>query len=123
MAQSSVAPSPTDHFALRPSRVAAQFRHLPVEIHALLRLCDGTRNLAELRNASRMPTALFDSVLRKLRTLGLIEPYQRPMRIDRARVIAWANNEPPVTFSDDEEEFFGRTIDHLLEPEERTATP
>lgn len=123
MPQTSAAPSLTDRYAVRPSRVASEYGRLPAEVRSLLRLCDGTRNLAELRNASRMPGDLFDEILLKLRAQGLIEPFQRPMRSDRSRVIAWANHVVEDAFSTDEESFFGSPIDHLLEPEERVTSP
>ena len=106
-------------YALRPDRVAGEFSRLPAEVQTLLRLCDGTRNLSELRRASHLAPQVFELVLGKLRALGLIEPFRRPRILDRSRVMAWANHEPVTPFSLDEEAFFGKTIDHLLEPEER----
>ena len=57
-------------YALRPDRVAGEFCRLPAEVQSLVRLCDGTRNLAELRRASDLPPQVFDLVLNKLALLG-----------------------------------------------------
>src|SRR5688572_4861534 len=145
-------PSPAGKFlSVRPDRVAPVFATLPVEVRALLRLCDGTRTLRALREEARLPRRVFEEVITRLVTLGYVGAgFPRPS--DWGRVLAWARDpgqplpadpepealppahlpspqmafEPTVLvdfgleeFTLEEEAFFARTIDHLLEPEER----
>jgi hypothetical protein len=144
-------PVPAGKFlTVRPDRVAPVFASLPVEVRALLRLCDGTRTLRALREETRLPRRIFEEVITRLVTLGYVGAgFPRPS--DWGRVLAWARDpgqplpmpsaaepeaappaqdlmafEPTVlvdfNFADftlEEEAFFARTIDHLLEPEER----
>lgn len=153
----SPVPQPKRYVA-RVDRVAARFAQLPSEVQRLIRLCDGSRSLAQLRTDSGLPQRVFSQVLGKLVTLELISPFER-RQADRARALAWVHgwplrspaiSPPPepeldsdpmpglveqsplglrpelelpcelaCDFSDDEEAFFARTIEHLLEPEER----
>jgi hypothetical protein len=160
----------TRRYAIQIHRAAGEFSRLPVEVQALLRLCDGTRSVRTLRADSGLSPSLFGRVLYRLVTLGLVGPASeqadRPARA--ARAVAWSREvgspmpadpladidplgqtvrielatedtlEIPrpdaaelapalpveisaelIDFSLDEEAFFARTIDHLLEPEER----
>lgn len=139
MEQSAHEVSPR-RYAIRLERAAREFRTLPIEVQALLRLCDGTRSLHELREASDFSPQLFGRVLARLEAQGLIgAPAVGP--VDARAALAWTRDvgrpllaepapspepEPalatPIDFSMDEEEFFSQTIDHLLAPEERTST-
>lgn len=158
---SSPVPQPK-RYAARIDRVAPRFADLPCEVQQLIRLCDGTRSLAQLRAGSGLPPRTFERVMRKLHALELISVMESE-RLDRERALAWARTPsrprstiPPAAmssdpmpgvrteavvpprievppacpipigvvhaFSHDEEAFFARSIEHLLEAEERQLT-
>ena len=130
-------------YAIRIDRVAPRFHHLPFEVQGLLRLCDGTRPRTSLRRDSALPPRTFERVLERLERLGYVAPVTPPddRQDGRTRVLDWATalmppslpaaptsaaplevlfeQQPLGEFSLDEEAFFSRSIDHLLEPEER----
>lgn len=132
-------------FANHPAQVARMWPSLPAEALRVLRLCDGTRSRAELISASGLAAGLLDRVLARLEQDGLvhrIEGRRSAMALPQS-AIDWLTGRGPAPrsqlprreedkptpldaspsgepdFSGDEELFFARSIEHLLEPEER----
>ena len=108
-------------------RAAAEFKRLPIGVRKLLPLCDGTRNLEKLSQAASLPPEQTKKVVARLEQLGVITR-RRPMdrvgekkgrRDLSAQALAWMRSAPLKGFTDDEEQFFEKTIDHLLEPQDR----
>jgi hypothetical protein len=99
------------------ARAATEFPRLPLVARRLLRLCDGTRPVSALLGSSALPADQTRRVLERLLALGLITQSGEP-RAARAplspMVLAWLNDQP-LAFSDEEEQFFGSSIDHLVE--------
>jgi hypothetical protein len=101
-----------------PSAVAA-FRRLPSAARDVLRLCDGVRTLEAICGCSPLGADKTRLVIDRLAALGLI--VARPPAPRRRRRLtpvgdAWTRQsqpEPPP-FSPDEEQFFARSIDHLV---------
>lgn len=108
-------------------RAAAEFKRLPISVRKLLPLCDGTRNLEKLSQAASLPPEQTKKVVARLEQLGVIARSRKPTdRAEKkgrrelsAQALAWMRAAPAREFTDDEEQFFDKTIDHLLEPQDR----
>jgi hypothetical protein len=88
-------PGTSKRYAIQIDRAAQVFDGLPPEVRRLLRLCDGSRSLRQLRTDSGMSPALFARVLYRLVTLGLVgaAPDPRPdRRIAHERAMEWTRD-------------------------------
>jgi hypothetical protein len=100
-------------FAFLPKQAAPRFHSLPRQVRDIARLCDGHRDLGQICQESPLSRARTIEVLVRLRDLGLVT----------AEAEAWPapKPSPPLPravdsgFSADEEAFFSRSIDHLIE--------
>ncbi len=127
-------------FAVVSARAAEEFHRLPSAVRDLLRLCDGTRTLEAIAANSELPAARAEQALKRLTALGVVSvldvhrPRQRrltPVGVSWIEGAAPAPKTPapaatpaPVAaapaahrpgFSDEEEQFFSSSIEHLLE--------
>jgi hypothetical protein len=108
-------------------RAAAEFKKLPLLVRKLLPLCDGTRTLEKLSQAASLPPEQTKRVVARLEQLGVLSRRRRPTdpaekkgrRELSSQALAWMRAAPSREFTDDEEQFFEKTIDHLLEPQDR----
>lgn len=110
-----------ERYAIVPPRLAAEFPRLPDPVRAIVKLCDGTRTLDAIINASglgeRAPV-----IVKRLERLGVISPLaapnERPRRLTPIGV-KWVQSEVPPAprrdFSDEEEQFFSSSIEHLVQ--------
>ncbi len=106
------------------AKAAPAFERLPVPVQQVLRLCDGTRSVAEIATLSQLPRERTGEIVRRLLTSGVVSPAAELPRRRRITPVALEWLQPPVpvnvpanvnAFSDDEESFFARSIDHLIE--------
>jgi hypothetical protein len=86
----------TDIFVLDLARAAA-FGRLPVEARALLRLCDGTRNVDAVCAASDLKPARAQQVLERLQGLGLIRRVNQAVTAQPNQAVAAQANPQPTT--------------------------
>ena len=105
-------------YAVQLERAARQFRSLPRAAREILRLCDGTRSLAAIRRASPLEREMTDRVLERLLALGLILSGRPAAKVVQAAPAVEAAPPPgpptSLAFTDDEEAFFSRGIEHLI---------
>ena len=89
-----VRPGNVKRYAIRLDRAAREFPRLPVEVQALLRLCDGTRGVRRLRALSGLRPELFERILGRLLYLGLIgeTPTRGPDRRTAVEALAWTRD-------------------------------
>jgi hypothetical protein len=87
----------------------------------LLPLCDGTRTLSTLSDASGLSADQTTRAVQRLVELGVLavrdgrEPKRRKLS---ASAMAWLRQQRPdsaLAFSNEEEAFFASPIDHLVE--------
>jgi hypothetical protein len=131
------------------AKAAPHFHRLPEPVRRVIKLCDGTRTLAEVSQLTDLPRERALAVIERLLAHGVLQPAQDPPRRRRITPVglAWLAPKPdaippapepipaplppppkPVTvtvlpavvndalsFSAEEDAFFSRSIDHLLE--------
>jgi hypothetical protein len=98
------------------AKVATEFQSLPLPVRDVLKLCDGTRSPAAIC-AAISPAERTRRILGRLVALGLIAPRPPSPSLVRAPAIArWLAGAPleDPAFSTEEEQFFARSIDHLV---------
>jgi hypothetical protein len=121
-------------YAVQPDRVAKTFRNLPLVAREILRLCDGRRSVTAIRRESPLEREMTDRVLKRLLYLGLIRALAAQSAVSPSPLPAGAFPALPVmeaapapaalksrpipmgvsSFSADEEAFFSRGIEHLV---------
>ena len=97
-------------------QAAAEFAKLPTAVRSLLRLCDGTRTIDALCQAGPLAAAEVRRVASRLVALGLVtaraDERKRRKQLSE-RTLQWLRDESG--FSSDEEAFFARPVEPLLE--------
>jgi hypothetical protein len=108
-----------DRFEIIPARAAAEFTRLPLAARKILKLCDGVRGHDAICAESPLAPAETGQVLRRLAALGLVAVRAAPATGPRQLTPpgrAWMQSAPlPSGFSDEEEQFFSSSIEHLIE--------
>ena len=103
-------------------RASAEFPRLPVPVRKLLPLCDGTRTLSTLSDASGLSAE--QTTRRRLQRLvelgdagSACNGRETKRRKLSAAAMAWLRQgaDSKLAFSNDEEAFFASPIDHLVE--------
>jgi len=103
--------NPKHPLEIVPSRVAARLPELPSPVLDMLRLCDGTRTLESLQDESPFPAEQTSSIVRKLISLGVVQPSPgRGRRSLSEKALAWAHGRNLPVFSEDEEQFFASPV-------------
>ncbi len=102
--RAAAAPAPKGPvFTVVSKQAAAKFKSLPNEVKPILRLCDGTRDLAGICAASALPAAATEKVMAKLQSLGIVKavPPARTRKDTPTQVAQWISTgevpTPPVT--------------------------
>ena len=100
-------------------RLSQEFKRLPVPVRKLLQLCDGTRTIEKLSQTKLLSPDETLKVVARLEKLGVVARRSKEEKRKRqlsAQAIDWMRKKPGKEFTADEDEFFEKTIDHLLEP-------